>query len=260
MQIEIDGLSFHVRLDGPETAPVLMLSNSLSSNLSMWDAQIEAFTRRWRVLRYDQRGHGGTEISDRPVSFERLADDAIAILDALDIPKVHFCGVSMGGMTGMTLMTRHPKRIERAVLANTAARMGPAELWNARIRATREGGMEAVVDATIARWFTETFRARAPETVAAVREMILSTPAAGYAACCAAIRDMDQREAIRAIRHPVLVIIGAHDPATTPQAGEIVHAAIRGSRAVTLDAAHLSNIEAPEAFDEAVTAFLSEKP
>lgn len=260
MQIEIDGLSFHVRLDGPETAPILMLSNSLSSNLSMWDAQIEAFTKRYRVLRYDQRGHGGTDVPDKPVTFARLADDAVAILDALDIAKVHFCGLSMGGMTGMTLLTRHPKRVDRAVLANTAAKMGPPDVWNARIRAVREGGLEAVVDATLGRWLTEDFRAREPSRTAAVREMILSTPVAGYQALCSAIRDMDQREAIRAIRHPTLVIIGAHDPATTPQAGEIVHAAIRGSRAVTLEAAHLSNIEAPEAFAEAVMGFLAERP
>ncbi|WP_372423351.1 3-oxoadipate enol-lactonase [Salinarimonas chemoclinalis] len=260
MTIVVDGIRFNVRLDGPETAPVLMLSNSLSSNLTMWEPQMEALTRRWRVLRYDQRGHGATQVSPRPFAVDDLADDAVGILDALGIAKVHFCGVSMGGMTGMSLLRRHRARVERAVLANTAAHMGPPDLWNQRIRTVRAGGMEAVVDATVARWLTAGFRASAPEAVASIRAMILSTPPEGYAACCAAIRDMDQRESIRAITSPVLVIIGAHDPATTPQAGALVEAAIAGARAVTLDGAHLTNIEQPEAFSTAVADFLSAMP
>lgn len=260
MDLTIDGLRFDVRLDGPETAPVLMLSNSLSSNLSMWEPQIAAFTRKYRVLRYDHRGHGGTQISTKPFTIDRLADDAVAILDTLGIAKVHFCGVSMGGMTGMSLLRRHAKRIDRAVLANTAAQMGPPDLWNQRIKAVRAGGMEAVVDATVERWLTAGFRSRSPESVAAIRGMILGTPPEGYAMCCAAIRDMDQRESIRSIENPVLVIIGAHDPATTPQAGAIVEAAIPGATAVTLDGAHLTNFEQAEAFSQAVTDFLAAMP
>lgn len=260
MDLTIDGLRFDVRLDGPETAPVLMLSNSLSSNLSMWEPQIAAFTRKYRVLRYDQRGHGGTQISTKPFTIDRLADDAVAILDTLGIAKAHFCGVSMGGMTGMSLLRRHAKRIDRAVLANTAAQMGPPDLWNQRIKAVRAGGMEAVVDATVERWLTAGFRSRSPESVAAIRGMILGTPPEGYAMCCAAIRDMDQRESIRSIENPVLVIIGAHDPATTPQAGAIVEAAIPGATAVTLDGAHLTNFEQAEAFSQAVTDFLAAMP
>ncbi|WP_029031171.1 3-oxoadipate enol-lactonase [Salinarimonas rosea] len=260
MTIVVDGIRFNVRLDGPETAPVLMLSNSLSSNLTMWEPQMEALTRRWRVLRYDQRGHGATQVSPRPFTIDRLADDAVGILDALGVAKVHFCGVSMGGMTGMSLLRRHRERVDRAVLANTAAQMPPPDLWNQRIRTVRAGGMEAVVDATVERWLTAGFRASSPEAVASIRAMILSTPVEGYAACCAAIRDMDQRESIRAISNPVLVIVGAHDPATTPQAGAIVEAAIPGARAVTLDGAHLTNIEQPEAFSRAVTDFLVAMP
>ncbi|MGP9820517.1 3-oxoadipate enol-lactonase [Salinarimonas sp. NSM] len=260
MPIVVDGIRFNVRLDGPETAPVLMLSNSLSSNLTMWEPQMEALTRRWRVLRYDQRGHGATQVSPRPFTIDHLADDVVGILDALGIAKVHFCGVSMGGMTGMSLLRRHSARVERAVLANTAAHMGPPDLWNQRIRTVRAGGMEAVVDATVERWLTAGFRASAPEAVAAIRAMILSTPPEGYAACCAAIRDMDQRELIRTIARPVLVIIGAHDPATTPQAGAIVQAAIPGARAVTLEGAHLTNIEQPDAFSRATMDFLDAMP
>ncbi|GGK17853.1 3-oxoadipate enol-lactonase [Salinarimonas ramus] len=260
MTIVVDGIRFNVRLDGPETAPVLVLSNSLSSNLAMWEPQMAAFSQRYRVLRYDQRGHGGTQVSPRPFTMDRLADDVVGILDALGIAKAHFCGVSMGGMTGMSLLRRHRHRIDRAVLANTAAQMGPPDLWNQRIRTVRAGGMEAVVHATVERWLTAGFRGSSPEAVAMIRKMILSTPPEGYAACCAAIRDMDQRESIRGVTNPVLVIIGAHDPATTPQAGAIVEAAIPGARALTLDGAHLTNIEQPQAFSQAVMDFLAAMP
>lgn len=258
--VTVRGIRFAVSLEGPQTAPVLMLSNSLSSNLSMWAPQMPAFTRKYRVLRYDQRGHGQTDVSPRPFTVDDLADDAVGILDALGIASAHVCGVSMGGMTAMSLLRRHRARIGRAVLANTAAKMGPPALWNQRIAAVRAGGMAAVADATVARWLTPAFREQTPDTVEAIRDMILSTPAEGYAACCAAIRDMDQREAIRGIDASVLVIIGAHDPATTPQAGAIVAANIRGARSLTLDGAHLTNIELPAAFAQAVLDHLEAIP
>ena len=251
--LTLDGIDFVVSLEGPEAAPVLMLSNSLSSNMAMWAAQMPAFTRRFRVLRYDQRGHGRTGLSPRPFSIDDLADDAVRILDALHIREAHFCGVSMGGMTGMSLLRRHSGRIGRAVLANTSAKMGPPDLWNQRIRAVRAGGMASVVDATVARWLTPAFRDATPDAVQAIRDMILTTPADGYAACCAAIRDMDQREALRGVREKaVLVIIGAHDPATTPYQGEIVAAAIPNAKRLVLEGAHLTNIELPAAFAQAV--------
>lgn len=254
--IDVEGTPFEVRVEGPETAPPLILSNSLASDLSMWDAQAPALAERFRVVRYDQRGHGRTGAPEGPYTLGRLGRDALAIMDALGIARAHWCGLSLGGMTGMWLLTHHRERIDRAVLANTAARMGPPELWNGRIRAAREGGMAALVEATIARWFTPAFIAREPETIARVRAMILATPEAGYRGCCAAIRDMDQREAIRAVANPVLVIVGAHDPATTPRDGEMIQAAIRGARLVSLDAAHISALEEPEAFTRAVLDFL----
>lgn len=254
--VKIDGIDFNVVVEGPEDAPALLLANSLSSNLAMWDAQASALAERFRVVRYDQRGHGRTGAPDGPYSIARLAQDAVGILDALGIARAHFCGMSMGGMTGMRLLTHHRARIDRTVLANTAAHMGPPDLWNARIGGARRGGMAAVADATVARWFTQGFQERAPDAVARVREMILTTPVAGYAGCCSAIRDMDQRETIRTIDAPVLVIVGAHDPATTPDAGGTIHAAIKSSRLVSLDGAHLSNIEQPDAFTRAVIEFL----
>lgn len=254
--IDIAGEPFNVRMDGPENAPVLMLSNSLSSNMSMWDAQVRAWQSRFRILRYDSRGHGGSVAPDRPYSIDELGRDALAILDHFGIAKAHWCGVSKGGMVGMWLLTHAPERLGRVVLANTAAHMGPPELWNGRIRTARRGGMAALADATVERWFTAAFRERAPETIAAMRAMILATPAHGYAGCCAAIRDMDQRWAIRTATNPVLVVVGGHDPATTPAAGRLIHEAIAGSSLVTLEAAHISNVEAEADFNRTVGDFL----
>ena len=255
-QLAIDGIKFRVLVEGAEDAPVLMLSNSLSSNLTMWDPQMPAFLERYRVVRYDHRGHGGTDAPAGPYSFERLAQDAVDILVALGIARVHWCGLSMGGMTGMRMLTHHADRIDRAVLANTAAYMGPPEMWHGRIQTVTEGGMAAIVDGTMERWFTPEFHARDPETIARVRAMILATPAQGYMGCACAIRDMDQRETIRSITNPPLVIIGAKDPSTTPEAGALIADAIKGSQSITLDAAHLSNLEQPDAFTKAVVDFL----
>ncbi|ALA16244.1 MULTISPECIES: 3-oxoadipate enol-lactonase [unclassified Chelatococcus] len=254
--IDIAGEPFNVRMDGPENAPVLMLSNSLSSNMSMWDAQVRAWQSHFRILRYDSRGHGASVAPDRPYSIEELGRDALAILDHFGIAKAHWCGVSKGGMVGMWLMTHAPERLGRVVLANTAAHMGPPDLWNGRIRTARHGGMAALADATVERWFTAGFRGRAPETTAAMCEMILTTPAHGYAGCCAAIRDMDQRWTIRAAENPVLVVVGAHDPATPPAAGRQIHEAIAGSSLVALDAAHISNVEAEAEFSRLAGDFL----
>ncbi|MGY6569257.1 MAG: 3-oxoadipate enol-lactonase [Salinarimonas sp.] len=254
--ITVDGVRFRVALEGPEDAPVLMLSNSLASNLGMWDPQMAAFTQAYRVLRYDHRGHGGTDAPEGPYSFARLAEDAVGLLDALGIAKAHWCGLSMGGMTGMRMLTHHRDRIDRVVLANTAAQMGTAEMWDTRAATARESGMEGLAEATIGRWFTPEFIEAAPQAVAKVRDMILTTPVEGYAGCCGAIRDMDQRESIAQASNPTLVVIGARDPATTPADGELIARTIPGAQAVTLEAAHLSNIEQPEAFTRAVLDFL----
>jgi 3-oxoadipate enol-lactonase len=255
--ITIHGERFHVRIDGPEEAPALLLSNSLSSDLSMWDDQVPSWARQFRVIRYDQRGHGQSVVSPAPYSMERLGQDAVAVLDALGIEKAHWCGLSLGGMVGMWMLTHAPERIGKAVLANTAAHMGPVELWDGRMRTAEKGGMQALVEPTIERWFPEHFRKAAPATMDRMRAMIRGTPVEGYRGCCAAIRDMDQRESIRAIAAPVLVIIGSRDPATKPADGELIAASIKGAQVVTLDAAHISNVEQPAAFTAAVASFLS---
>jgi len=254
--VQLRGEPFAIRIDGADDAPALLLSNSLSSDLSMWDDQVPQWSRRYRVVRYDSRGHGRSTAPPGPYTMGQLAADAVALLDCLGIARAHFCGLSMGGMVGMWLLTHAPDRIDRAVLANTSAHMGPPDLWNGRIALAREGGMEATVEPTVKRWFPEAFHTRAPATIERMREMIRRTPLAGYIGCCEAIRDMDQRESIRAIRNPTLVIIGANDPATTPEAGRAIHAAIPGAALAVLDAAHISNVEQPEAFAETVEAFL----
>lgn len=254
--LKVRGEDFHIRIDGDDGAPVLLLSNSLGTNLSMWDPQIPEWSKHFRVVRYDSRGHGLSPAPDKPYSIAMLADDALAILDTLGIDKAHWCGLSKGGMVGQWLATHHGDRLGRVVLANTAARMGPPELWDGRIDTIRKHGMGVLVQPTLERWLTPEFRESAGETVAKVSEMLATTPPLGYANCCGAIRDMDQRETIRAVRNPVLVVIGARDPATPPATGYEIADAIPGAQRIELAAAHLSNLEQPEAFGRAVTDFL----
>jgi 3-oxoadipate enol-lactonase len=254
--LDVNGIRLFHRLDGPEHAPVLALSNSLGTDHAMWEPQMAAFSKRFRVLRYDTRGHGRSGVPAQPATLEQLGRDFLGLLDGLGLQRVHFCGLSLGGMTGMWLGSTAPARIERLVLCNTSAQMGPPEPWNARIEAVRTSGMAAVTEAVIGRWFTSGFRARSPEAVERVRRMLLETPKEGYAACCAAIRDMDQREAIASIRSPTLVIAGRQDPATPPDHARFIAARIAGAKLVELDAAHLSNVEAAEKFTQAVLGFL----
>ena len=256
-EMKIGGETFNVEVEGPENAPVLMISNSLGSNLHMWDDQIPALSKHFRVVRYDSRGHGLSAAPAGPYSLEQLGKDALAILDTLGVKKAHWMGLSKGGAVGQWLLLNAPDRIERAVLANTAAQFGTADTWNDRLRTLRELGLQGMVDAVIDRWFTKEFQAKAPEAIARIKAAFEKTPADGYAACMAALRDIDLRDAIRNIRNQVLVIIGKNDPATPPEAGKAIAAAIPGARLVELDAAHLSNIEAADEFNKAVIDFLT---
>lgn len=244
------------RLDGSEGAPWLMLSNSLGTDLGMWEPQMDLWAQHFRVLRYDTRGHGKSALPPGPCSIADLADDALALLDHLGIARVHFCGLSLGGMTGMQFAVRHGHRLERLALCNTSPYMGPASNWDVRIAAVNSGGMHAVTDGVIGRWFTPQHRQNAPQDVAQVRQMLLETSVTGYAACCAAIRDMDQRESIRRIAKPTLVIAGATDPATPPADGKVIADSIAGAAYVELEAAHLSNRERVDEFGMAVKNFI----
>jgi len=255
--IEVLGERFHCRVDGPAGAPVVVLSNSLGTNLSMWDAQMPGLTARFRVMRYDTRGHGSSVISPEGYAIDTLGRDVLGLLDALNIPRAHFCGLSMGGAVGMWLAVNAPERIDRLVLADTAGKFGTAEKWNARIEAVRRGGLGAIADGVLEGWFTPRFRERAPEAVARLRQMLLAAPIEGYLASCAAVRDADLRNAIDRIACPTLVIVGTHDVPTPPAEARALAERIAGARCVELDAAHISNVEAAERFTAELVAFLT---
>jgi 3-oxoadipate enol-lactonase len=247
-----DGCHIHHQFDGPVGAPVVMLSHSLGANMAMWDPQMEALTSRYRVLRYDLRGHGGSDVLGGAYSLDRLGRDVIELLDSLSIERVHFCGLSLGGMIGQWLGVRAAERLHSLTLANTSAYMGPPSGWDERIVAVRASGMVTMRDAVLARWFTAGFTG-----TAAVGAMIESTDPQGYAGCCAAIRDMDLRRMGGLIRTPTLIIGGLRDPATPPDHAMALHAEIKGSQLVLLDGAHLSNIECAPPFNTALLDFLN---
>jgi 3-oxoadipate enol-lactonase len=252
----IAGEAFNVLVEGDKTKPALIISNPLATNLHLWDRQMPAFLEHFLVVRTDSRGHGESRADGGPYAIERLGRDALAILDALEIEQAHWLGLSMGGMVGLWVLAHEPRRIHRAVLANTAAQLPGPELWNSRIRSARATGMAGVARTIAERWFTEGFRDSHAEAVESVLAMVRATPLEGFLAACAAVRDMDLREAIRGITTPVLVIVGRHDPSTPPAAGAAIASAIKGAQLVTLEASHISNIEDPETFTKAVVDFL----
>jgi 3-oxoadipate enol-lactonase len=255
--VEAGELRVHYELGGPAAAPVLVFSNSLGSDLSMWEPQRPAFEGKYRVLRYDTRGHGQTAVPPGPYTIERLARDVVALLDALGIERAHFCGLSMGGKIGMWLGAYAPERIARLALCNTGARIGTAERWNGRIEEVRRGGMAAIAAGVAERWFTPRFCEIAPATVARARAMVERTPPEGYVANCEAIRDGDETPLLGMIHAPTLVIAGTHDPATPPADGRLIAGGIPGARYVELNASHLSNVEAAEAFTSELGRFLA---
>jgi len=246
--IDADGCKINVQIDGPQDAPALVLSNSLGTNLSMWDDQAKALSGEFRVIRYDQRGHGKSGAPKGPYTIDRLGQDVIAILDNLKIAKAHFVGLSMGGSTGMWLARMAPGRFTKIILSNTGARISTQDVWNARIASVLSKGMTAVIDTTLERWFSNDSHKRNLPAISAVRKMLMTTPAHGYAGCSAAIRDCDQRWGIGAVKLPTLVIIGTLDPGTPPAGGEEIASRIRGAKVARLEAAHLSNLEKSEAF------------
>jgi 3-oxoadipate enol-lactonase len=252
-----DGCRIASWIDGPHGAPVLVLSNALGTTAAMWAPQLDALTARFRVLRYDSRGHGASAAPPGPYSIERLGRDILDVIDAYGFGRVHFCGLSKGGMVGQWLGAHAPDRIDCLVLANTAAYMGPAFIWQQRLDVVLREGMAAIADAVLGRWFTSQFCDRAPHVVAGLRAMLLSTPPVGYAGCCAAIRDMDLRENTSSIVGHTLLITGAVDPSTPPiMTEEIAQAMSPPPQIVTLEAAHLSNVEQPDGFTRALLAFL----
>jgi 3-oxoadipate enol-lactonase len=251
-----DGCRIAWRFDGPEDAPVLLLSNSLGTDMTMWSPQIADFSKTRRVLRYDSRGHGGSDAPPGAYSLDRLGRDVIELLDKLEIDTVDFCGLSLGGMIGQWLGIRAPERVRRLILANTSSYMGPPSGWDARIATVAAQGMAPLAEASVERWFTDAFGQTSRAAIAPIVATLLATDPVGYAGVCAAIRDMDMRRTARLIELPTLVIGGSLDPSTPPPHSEALAKTIPGARLHMLDAAHLSNVEVPEAFMRTVLDFL----
>lgn len=247
----------HYRIDGDAGAPPLLLSNSLGTSLAMWDPQMPGLAARYRVIRYDGRGHGRSEVTPGPYTIEQLARDAVGLLDVLSVARAHFCGLSMGGGVGLWLGIHAPDRVERLALANTAAKIGTPEMWNARIDAVRKGGCAAIAPAVLARFFGSQALAQPTPLIAQVRATFEATSSEGYVACCAAVRDMDLRHSLGRIHAPTLVITGSDDVSTPPEDGRFIAEHVRGARHVELSAPHLSNIQAASAFTQTLLNFLS---
>jgi 3-oxoadipate enol-lactonase len=254
-----DGVRIHYEIEGREDGPPLLFSHALGANLALRDAQIdEATGLGFRVIRYDCRGHGASSAPARDATIERLGRDVLELLDSLGVERTNFCGVSMGGVTGVWLAMNQPRRLARVALCGTAVWNGKPDLWNERIAKVRKEGTEAIADTILERWFTPEFWAGRPDEMARVRAMIAGTEAAGYVACAAAVRDADLRDMLGLIEAPTLVVIGSRDPSATPEKGQYLVERIPGAQKLVLECAHISNIECAEEFNRAVLGFLAD--
>ena len=246
-------VALHHLPEGPEDAPVLVMANSLGTTLHVWDEQAPALRESFRLLRYDHRGHGGSPVPPGPYKMEDLGRDVLALLDRSGIERFSFCGLSIGGVVGMWLASEAPERVERLVLCCTSARFEPPEAWTERAETVRAKGVGAIADAVLGRWFTPPFRESRPDVVEWADRMLRSTPAEGYAGCCEALRDADMRERLGGIRAPTLVIAGADDPAAPVDRAELIRDSISGARLEVIpQAAHIANVEQPEAVTRAI--------
>jgi 3-oxoadipate enol-lactonase len=261
MQIRTNDIDTHYTIDGD--GPWLVFSHSLACDTRMWQPQIAAFSKRYKVLCYDTRGHGRSGAPTGEYTLEQLADDTKALFDGLGITRCHWVGLSMGGMIGQTFALRHPGIFETMTLADTTSRY-PAEampLWQARIELAAKSGMEPIVPAMLERWFTEPFRKQGAPVIGEIAAAIRSTPPQGFIGCCHAIPKINLTARLKAIQCPTLVLVGELDPGTPPAMSREIHEAMPGSELVLLpNAAHLSNAEQPDAFNAAVRTFIERHP
>ena len=248
-------LSWTVR--GPADAPALLLLNALGTTVDLWRPQVDRLAAAFRVIRFDTRGHGASDAPAGPYALDRLGRDALAVLDAAGVSRAHVCGVSLGGQTTLWLGLHAPEHVNGLVAANTGARIGTTELWDQRIHDAGELGMQALAEPAVARWFSPGFRQTHPEIVDRFKKMLRDCSPTGYAGCCAALREADLRADLHRIRKPTLVIAGAHDPATPPADSVFIREQVTGAELLALDAAHLANVEQPDAFTAGVLHFLS---
>ena len=254
-----DGTMLNTRVDGSEGAPWVVMSNSLGADLSMWDGQLDLLARKYRVLRYDQRGHGASDAPAGPYAFDQLVADVIAIIDHHSVGTADFVGLSMGAMTGMGLAIQHPGRFGKMVLADARAVATDAykAMWDQRIEAVAAGGVEAVAEGSLGLWFTEEWRNANPAATAAARSMIVATDPGGYINCCHALRGLDFLRHLGKVTVPVLYLCGGKDKGAPPEAMQEMAQATPGSRYVEIpDAGHVANINQPEAFNQALAEFL----
>jgi 3-oxoadipate enol-lactonase len=261
MKIKTNGIDVHYETTGDPASnrPWITLSHSLACNLHMWDDQMATLTPHFNVLRFDTRGHGQSTAPAGEYTLEQMADDVKGLFDALNIKRTHWLGLSMGGMIGQTFALKYPGVFQSLILADTASRRPPnaAQMWGERIAAARAGGMQAVLDSTLARWFTAPYKASATDVMARIGAQILSTPVDGFCGACAAIAKVDTLDRLKEITCPVLIIVGEQDHGTPPEMARAIHANLPGSELVTIaDAAHLSNVEQREVFNRTVSAFL----
>jgi len=254
---EVQGGKLHYRMDGTRGKPVLVLSNSLGTDLDMWSPQMDALRPHFCIVRYDTRGHGQSSASAGPYTIEQLGRDVVALLDHVEAERAAFCGLSLGGVIGQWLGVHAPARVARLVLANTAPKIGTPDVWNQRIATVEAKGMSAISDALVGRWFTPAFVERDPSTIARMKAMLERQPASGYVAACVAVRDADLRDDIARIEAATLIVAGRHDAVTTPADAAFVASRIRHAKVAELDASHLSNIEAAPAFTGALLDFLT---
>jgi 3-oxoadipate enol-lactonase len=251
-----DGSNIHYEVDGSANAPVLMMCNSLGTDLHMWDSQAVELIKHFRLVRYDRRGHGKSTSSKTQGSMELLSHDALAVADAASIKNFNWCGLSMGGMVGQWIAANRPERISKMVISNTHYYYPDKTPWNDRIKIAQEQGTGALAQVQLARWFTPDFMKNQSAAVENVGKMFSATKVDGFVTCCQAGRDMDFREMSLKIKAPTLVIVGSQDKATPPEAGEAIHKMIPGSRLAAVDAAHLSNVEKPADYLKAMLDFL----
>lgn len=259
MKTEVNGISIHYEIDGPDTAPVIACSHCLSGSLHVWEDQVRVLRDKYRVLRFDTRGHGESSAPEGPYTMGMLADDVIGLFDALGIAKAHFIGISMGGMMAQTLALNHPERFLSLILCDTAAAVPKeaAPIWADRIRTAREKGMSALAGDTINRWLSPPFQEKHPEVVGRIREMIVKTPVPGFAGCCHAISGFDVMERLPQLDLPVLIMVGENDPGTPVESAKQIRDRIKNAELVVLPRAyHLSNIEAAQEFNKNLSAFL----
>jgi 3-oxoadipate enol-lactonase len=259
MRIKANHIQINYELSGKKGAPVVVLSHSLACSLVMWNPQMDDLSPHFQVLRYDMRGHGHSDVTPGPYTIELLAEDVIGLLDALSIDRVHFVGLSVGGMIGQSLALNHPKRLRSLALCDTAP-VVPQEaqpIWQERIERTRAKGMESQVNETMERWFTPAFLKQNPPMVGLIRKQILATPVAGYLGCAEAIRKLNYLNRLSEMKLPTLIMVGEDDPGTPVSASQAIHERIPDSKLVILPSArHLSNVEQAEAFNAALLAFL----